>query len=76
MNLLAIVIANSIGIFLSLSVLNISYMDRRSHDPDSKLLTALLVISCSCCLGLAAASSANAETLSKSSRASARMMLR
>ena len=50
MNLLAIVIANSIGIFLSLSVLNISYMDRRSHDPDSKLLTALLVISCSCCV--------------------------
>lgn len=50
MNLLAIIIANSIGIFLSLSVLNISYMDRRSHDPDSKLLTALLVISCSCCV--------------------------
>ena len=50
MNLLAIVIANSIGIFLSLSVLRISYMDRRSQDPDSRLLTVLLIISCSCCL--------------------------
>ena len=50
MNLLAIVIANSIGIFLALSVLRISYMDRRSNDPDSRLLTALLVICFSCCL--------------------------
>ena len=50
MNLLAIVIANSIGVFLALSVLRISYMDRKGNDPDSKLLTALLVICCSCCL--------------------------
>ena len=50
MNILAIVIADSIGIFLALSVLNISYMDRRGNDPDSRLLTALLVISFSCCL--------------------------
>ena len=50
MNLLAIVIANSIGIFLALSVLRISYMDRRGNDPDSRLLTALLVICFSCCL--------------------------
>ena len=50
MNLLAIVIANSIGIFLALSVLGISYMDRKGNDPDSRLLTALLVICCSCCL--------------------------
>jgi hypothetical protein len=50
MNLLAIVIANSIGIFLALSVLGISYMDRKANDPDSKLFTALLVICCSCCL--------------------------
>ena len=50
MNLLAMVIANSIGIFLALSVLRISYMDRKGNDPDSRLLTALLVICCSCCL--------------------------
>ena len=50
MNLLAIVIANSIGIFLALSVLGISYMDRKGNDTDSKLFTALLVICCSCCL--------------------------
>ena len=50
MNILAIVIADSIGIFLALSVLNISYMDRRGNDPDSRLLTALLVISFICCL--------------------------
>ena len=50
MNLLAIVIADSIGIFLALSVLRISYMDRKGNDPDAKLLTALLVICCSCCL--------------------------
>ena len=50
MNLLAIVITNSIGIFLALSVLRISYMDRKGNDPDSRLLTALLVICCSCCL--------------------------
>ena len=50
MNLLAIAIANSIGIFLALSVLGISYMDRKGNDPDSRLLTALLVICCSCCL--------------------------
>lgn len=50
MNILAIVIANSVGIFLALSVLSISYMDRKGNDPDSKLLTALLVICCSCCL--------------------------
>lgn len=50
MNLLAIVIANSIGVFLALSVLRISYMDRKGNDLDSRLLTALLVICCSCCL--------------------------
>ncbi|MBQ3268729.1 MAG: GGDEF domain-containing protein [Clostridia bacterium] len=50
MNLLAIVIADSIGVFLALSVLRISYMDRKGNDPDAKLLTALLVICCSCCL--------------------------
>ena len=44
MNLLAIVIADSIGIFLALSVLGISYMDRKGNDPDSRLLKALLVI--------------------------------
>ena len=50
MNLLAIVITNSIGIFLALSVLGISYMDRKANDTDSKLFTALLLICCSCCL--------------------------
>ena len=50
MNLQSIVITNSIGIFLALSVLNISYIDRRGNDPDSKLLTVLLVTCYSCCL--------------------------
>ena len=50
MNILAIVIANSIGVFLALSVLGISYMVRKGNDPDSRLFTALLVICCSCCL--------------------------
>ena len=50
MNILAIVIANSVSIFLALSVLSISYMGRKGNDPDSRLLTALLLICGSCCL--------------------------
>ena len=50
MNLQSIVITNCIGIFLSLIVINSSNMARRGKDLDSRLLTMLLVSSCSCCL--------------------------
>ncbi len=50
MNIQSIVITNCIGMFLALAVLNISSMDRRGNDLDSRLLTALLLISFSCCL--------------------------
>ena len=50
MNIQSIVVTNCIGMFLALAVLNISSMDRKGNDLDSRLLTALLLISFSCCL--------------------------
>ena len=50
MNLQSIVITNCIGIFLSLIVMYSSHMVRKGRDLDSRLLTALLISSCSCCL--------------------------
>ena len=50
MNLQSIVITNCIGIFLSLIVMYSSHMVRKGKDLDSRLLTALLISSCSCCL--------------------------
>ena len=50
MNIQSIVITNCIGMFLALTVLSISSMDRRGKDMDSRLLTALLLTSFSCCL--------------------------